>query len=158
MRRYSFTDCSLSGAFHAFRRSLFCIFAHRSNSAFREPQSWSARFSMDWFRGGPRTAGTAHMGASSRRHHDGHDTGHEGFKIQIRCRICKDWRTRSALIVGRLRRRENACRPVVGSRFKSTGCCWSIADRNALLAVRCCLENIHRPDFLDWRACHVAAA
>ena len=53
----------------------------------------------------PRTAGTAHLGASIRRHHDGYDTGNGGFAIQIRCSICKDWRTRSALIVGRLRRR-----------------------------------------------------
>ena len=29
---------------------------------------------------------------------------------------------------------------------------------NAVLATRCCFENMRRPDFLDWRAGHAAAA
>ena len=33
-----------------------------------------------------------------------------------------------------------------------------MAGTNALLAVRCCLENMRWPDFLEWRACRAAAA
>ena len=29
---------------------------------------------------------------------------------------------------------------------------------NVVLAIRCCLENMRWPDFLDWRACSKAAA
>ena len=35
---------------------------------------------------------------------------------------------------------------------------WSKAGANALLAVKCWLENRRWADFLDWRACRVAAA
>ena len=43
-------------------------------------------------------------------------------------------------------------------RFKRAGCHWSKAGANALLAVKCCLENKRWADFLDWRACRAAAA
>ena len=53
---------------------------------------------------------------------------------------------------------ESACKQIVGSRFKRAGCHWSKAGANALLAVKCCFENRRWADFLDWRACQVAAA
>ena len=37
-------------------------------------------------------------------------------------------------------------------------CLWSKTGANALLAVKCCIENMRWPDFLKWRACCVAAA
>ena len=52
---------------------------------------------------------------------------------------------------------ESACKQIVGSRFKRAGCRWSKAGANALLAVKCCLENTRWPDFLEWKACRVAA-
>ena len=52
---------------------------------------------------------------------------------------------------------ENACKQIVGSRFKRAGCRWSKADANALLAAECCIENNRRADFLDWKANCVAA-
>ena len=53
---------------------------------------------------------------------------------------------------------ESACKQIVGSRFKRSGCRWSKAGANALLAAECCIENNRWADFLDWRACRVAAA
>ena len=53
---------------------------------------------------------------------------------------------------------ESACKQIVGSRFKRAGCHWSKAGANALLAVKCCLENRRWADFLEWRACRAAAA
>ena len=35
---------------------------------------------------------------------------------------------------------------------------WSKAGANALLAVKCCLENRHRADFFERRACRITAA
>ena len=51
---------------------------------------------------------------------------------------------------------ESACKQIVGSRFKRAGCRWSKAGANALLAVKCCIENNRWADFLDWRACRAA--
>ena len=53
---------------------------------------------------------------------------------------------------------ESACKRIVGSRLKGAGRRWSKAGANAVLAIRCCLENRRWPDFLDWRACRLAAA
>ena len=53
---------------------------------------------------------------------------------------------------------ESACKQIVGNRFKRAGCRWSKAGANALLAVKCCIENNRWADFLDWRAGRVAAA
>lgn len=53
---------------------------------------------------------------------------------------------------------KGACKHIVGNRFKRTGCRWSKAGVNDLLAIGCCLENMRWPDFLDWRACRAAAA
>ena len=53
---------------------------------------------------------------------------------------------------------ESACKRIVGNRCKKSGCRWSKAGANAVLAVKCCLENMRWPDFLDWRACRAAAA
>ncbi len=53
---------------------------------------------------------------------------------------------------------ESACKQIVGNRFKKAGCHWSKAGANALLAIRCCLENMRWPDFLEWKACRAAAA
>ena len=50
-----------------------------------------------------------------------------------------------ALTADQLRRRESACKQIVGSRFKRTGCRWSKADANALLAVKCRLKNNRWP-------------
>ena len=51
---------------------------------------------------------------------------------------------------------ESACKHIVGNRFKQSGCRWSKAGANAVLAIRCCLENMRWPDFLEWRACRAA--
>ena len=53
---------------------------------------------------------------------------------------------------------ERACKQIVGSRFKRAGWRWSKAGANALLAIKCCLENRLWADFLELRACRVAAA
>ena len=53
---------------------------------------------------------------------------------------------------------ESACKRIVGSRFKRSGCRWSKAGANALLAAECCIDNNRWADFLDWRACRAAAA
>ena len=53
---------------------------------------------------------------------------------------------------------DNACKRIVGSRFKTSGCRWSKAGANALLAAGCCLENIRWHDWLEWRAFRAAAA
>ena len=50
-----------------------------------------------------------------------------------------------------------ACKYIVGNRLKGAGRHWSKAGANRLLAIRCCLENMRWPDFLDWRAGHAAA-
>ena len=52
---------------------------------------------------------------------------------------------------------ESACKYIVGNRLKGSGRHWSKAGVNAVLAIRCCLENRRWPDFLDWRACNAAA-
>ena len=44
---------------------------------------------------------------------------------------------------------ESACKHIFGNRFKTAGCRWSKAGANALLTVRCCLENIRWSDFLE---------
>ena len=53
---------------------------------------------------------------------------------------------------------DSACKRIDGSRFKESGCRWSKAGANALLAAGCCLENMRWPDFLERRACRAAAA
>ena len=53
---------------------------------------------------------------------------------------------------------ESACKRIVGNRLKGAGRHWSKAGANGLLAIRCCIENMRWPDFLDWRACSPAAA
>ena len=53
---------------------------------------------------------------------------------------------------------ESTCKYIVGNRFKQSGCNWSKAGANGLLAIKCCLENMRWLDFLDWRACRAAAA
>ncbi len=53
---------------------------------------------------------------------------------------------------------ESVCKRIVGSRFKRSGCRWSKAGANALLAVKCCIDNNRWADFLDWRAGRAAAA
>ena len=53
---------------------------------------------------------------------------------------------------------ESACKRIVGSRLKGAGRRWSKAGANAVLAIGRCLENRRWPDFLEWRACRLAAA
>ncbi len=53
---------------------------------------------------------------------------------------------------------ESACKRIVGSRFKRSGCRWSKAGANALLAAECCIDNNRWADLPDWRACRAAAA
>ena len=51
---------------------------------------------------------------------------------------------------------ESACKHIVGNRFKESGCSWSKAGTNALLAFGCCLENMRWPDLLNmegWSCC-----
>ena len=52
---------------------------------------------------------------------------------------------------------ESACNCIVGNRLKGAGRHWSKAGANAVLAIKCCFENMRLPDFLDWRACCSAA-
>ena len=44
------------------------------------------------------------------------------------------------------------------AEFRHPDARWSKAGANALLAVKSRLENRRWADFLDWRACRVAAA
>ena len=44
---------------------------------------------------------------------------------------------------------ESACERIVGNRFKRAGRRWSRAGANAVLAIRCCLENKRWPEFHD---------
>ena len=53
---------------------------------------------------------------------------------------------------------KGACKRIVGSRLKQARCRWPKAGANALLAVKCCIDNICRIDFLGWRACRGATA
>ena len=53
---------------------------------------------------------------------------------------------------------ESACKRFVGNRFKGAGRLWSKAGAKAVLAIKSCLENRRWPDFLDRRACRLAAA
>ena len=53
---------------------------------------------------------------------------------------------------------ECACKHIVGNRFKQPLCRWSKAGANAVLAIRCCLENMRWPDFLESKAWRAAAA
>lgn len=48
---------------------------------------------------------------------------------------------------------ESVCKHIVDSRFKPTVRHWSKAVANALLAVRCCIENTRWPNFFNWKAC-----
>ena len=63
-----------------------------------------------------------------------------------------------ARTAGRIRHRESACKRIVGNRCKKSGCRWSKVGANAVLAIRCCFENMRWPDFLEWRACRAAVA
>ncbi len=45
----------------------------------------------------------------------------------------------------RVRRRESACKKIGGGRFERAGFRWSKTGGNALLAIRCCLEDMRRP-------------
>ena len=53
---------------------------------------------------------------------------------------------------------ESACNCIVGNRLKGAGRHWSKAEVNAVLAIKCCFENMRWPDFLEWKACRAAAA
>ena len=49
---------------------------------------------------------------------------------------------------------ESACKQIVGSRFNRAGCRWSKAGVNALLAIKSCVENNRRINFLNcWARC-----
>ena len=77
----------------------------------------------------------------------------EANKGRMRCDACRKRRlpVGSGVV-------ESACKRIVGSRFKRAGCRWSKAVANALPAVKRCIDNNRRADFLDWRACRAAAA
>ena len=53
---------------------------------------------------------------------------------------------------------EGVCKRIIGNQFKQSGCHWSKAGTNNVLASGCCLENTRWTYFLDWRACRAAAA
>ena len=44
---------------------------------------------------------------------------------------------------------ESACNCIVGNRFKQSGCRWSKAGANAVLAIGRCFENMRWPDFFN---------
>ena len=48
---------------------------------------------------------------------------------------------------------ESAFKQIVGSRFKRSGCRWSKAGANVLLAAECCIENNRWTDFFNWKTC-----
>ena len=77
----------------------------------------------------------------------------EANRGRMRCDLCRE---RGLPIGSGIA--ESTCKHIVGNRFKKSGCCWSKAGANALLAAGCCLENMRWPDFLEWRACRAAAA
>ena len=66
------------------------------------------------------------------------------------------YRTRGLLIGSRIV--ESACKYIVGNRLKGSGCHWTKSGANAVLAIRCCFENMRWPDFLEWRDCSAEAA
>ena len=53
---------------------------------------------------------------------------------------------------------DSACKQIVGNRFKGAVRHWSKTGANGLLAIRCCLENMRWPGFLEWRDCRTEAA
>ncbi len=77
----------------------------------------------------------------------------ESNKDRMRCDICRKrgMPVGSGVV-------ESVCKRIVGSRFKRSGCRWSKAGANALLAAECCIDNNRWADFLDWRAGRAAAA
>ena len=45
-----------------------------------------------------------------------------------------------------------------GDRDKAVAICIGYYEVSALLAARCCLENMSWPDFVEWRACRTTVA
>ncbi len=53
---------------------------------------------------------------------------------------------------------ESRCRQTVASRFKKSGCKWSVRGANALLALKSCWTNLQWEEFALWKAQRIAAA
>ena len=114
---------------------------------------------MDWIREQPDTGQVAQVIAIP----EPHRRRSEAVAACIRCceanadrMRCNLYRTRGLPVGSGVV--ESACKKIVGNRFKKAGCHWSKVGANALLAIRCCLENLRWPDFLEWKTCRAAAA
>ena len=53
---------------------------------------------------------------------------------------------------------ESCCRQKVATRFKRSGCKWSVRGANALLALKTCWRNLRWEEFTPWKAQRIAAA
>ncbi len=53
---------------------------------------------------------------------------------------------------------ESRCRQTVASRFKTSGCKWSVRGADALLALKSCWTNLQWEAFAHWKAQRIAAA
>jgi len=53
---------------------------------------------------------------------------------------------------------ESCCKQMVATRFKRSGCRWSVRGANALLALKTCWRNLQWEQFALWKARRVAAA
>ncbi len=52
----------------------------------------------------------------------------------------------------------SCCRQMVATRFKRSGCRWSVRGANALLALKTCWKNLWWEQFVLWKAQRIAAA
>ena len=53
---------------------------------------------------------------------------------------------------------ESCCKQMVATRFKRSGCKWSMRGANALLALKTCWKNLQWEEFALWKAQRIAAA
>ena len=53
---------------------------------------------------------------------------------------------------------ESCCKQMVVTRFKRSGCKWSVRGANALLALKTCWKNLRWEEFALWKARRIAAA
>ena len=123
------------------------------------PDKGKQKLRMDWIKAQLNAGRVAQVIAALKRCGDRSEAVaaciryYEANADRMRCDLCR----KLGLPVGS-GVVESACKQIVSSRFKRARRHWSKAGANALLAVKCCLENRHWADFLDWRTCLSAAA
>ena len=52
---------------------------------------------------------------------------------------------------------ESSCKQMVVTRFKRSGCKWSVQGANALMALKSCWKNLQWEEFAFWKAQRIAA-